>query len=333
LRASPAGEAAPTTSALVAPDRLDTARQVVSSVFVTRTAAPDPLMALLEEAFGVGKHAWPAAAVRPLADALLDAIEGRCHSPRHEARWLNLLGYALRPGFGASLDDARLTRARRLYLAGLAHPGDVQCEAEWLVLWQRVAGGLTAGQQQEMFDRYARQLGVGAVRPKRLGPQIEREGLRLLASLERLPASRRTQVGDHLAARLARAPDDAALLWALGRAGGRKPSYGPANTVVPPADAARWVRTLLAAGAAGPDRVAAVVRLCVCTGDAARDLDDAVRLDAAGWLERAGADARAVARVREPVPEAPEDTVTAFGETLPEGLRLAAPVGRAPAIP
>jgi hypothetical protein len=184
-----------------------------------------------------------------------------------------------------------------------------------------------------MFDRYARQLGVAAPRPKRLALQIEREGLRLLASLERLPASRRTQVGDHLAARLARAPDDAAFLWALGRAGGRKPSYGPANTVVPPADAARWVRALLEAGAAGPDRIAAVVRLCVCTGDAARDLDDAVRLDAAGWLERAGADAHAVARVREPVSDVPEDTVTAFGETLPEGLRLAAPVGGATAIP
>ena len=121
----------------------------------------DTLMAQLEAALGFGKHAWPVSAVRPLADVLLDGADGRQISPRHEARWLNLFGYCLRPGFGATLDEHRMTRARRLYLAGLAFPADVQCQAEWLVLWQRLAGGFTPGQQQELFDRVAAQLGLG----------------------------------------------------------------------------------------------------------------------------------------------------------------------------
>ena len=31
----------------------------------------------------------------------------RALSPQHEARWLNLCGFLLRPGFGAQLDDLR----------------------------------------------------------------------------------------------------------------------------------------------------------------------------------------------------------------------------------
>jgi molecular chaperone DnaK (HSP70) len=332
LRAVPSGREDAGTAAIVESDRLDTARAVLSAVFGDGAASPDPVMAQLEEVFGVAKHSWPVSAVRPLADALLDALDGRRRSPRHEARWLNLLGYALRPGFGATLDEARMVRARRLYLAGLAFPGDIQCEAEWLVLWQRVAGGLTAGQQQEVFDRYARQLGVGAARPRRLGPQIEREGLRLLASLERLTAARRTAVGDHLVGRLAKDQRNAAFLWALGRAGGRVPSYGPANTVVPPADAARWARAVMTMGSTGAEAIATVARLCACTGDPVRDLDDEARRDALEWLVRAGADERLRSRLLEPAPSEDSDGAVAFGETLPEGLRLSGAGGPAPSI-
>jgi molecular chaperone DnaK (HSP70) len=333
LRAAPGSGADTPNTAIVDSERLEAARAAVRAVFADGSASPDPLMAQLEEAFGVAKHGWPAVAVRPLADTLLEAAEGRRRSPRHEARWLNLFGYALRPGFGATLDEARMVWARRLYLGGLAFPSDVQCEAEWLVLWQRVAGGLTAGQQQELFDRYARQLGIGTVRNKRLGPQVEREGLRLLASLERLTAARRRAVGDHLASRLAKDPRNAAWLWALGRAGGRVPSYGPANTVVPPADAARWARAVMAAAHPGVEAVTTVVRLCTCTGDAARDLDEDVRREVAAWLVRAGADQDLRSRVLEPVPLGAGDGAVAFGESLPEGLRLAGDDGAAAAIP
>jgi hypothetical protein len=99
-------------------------------------------MPRLEERLGFARQAWPLGAVRPIADTLLEVPDGRRRSPRHEARWLNLLGYCLRPGFGATRDEWRMTHARRLYLAGPAFAADVQCQAEWLVLWQRIAGGL-----------------------------------------------------------------------------------------------------------------------------------------------------------------------------------------------
>ena len=45
---------------------------------------------------------------------------GRKLSAVHEARWLSMLGYSLRPGYGMALDDWRVGQTRRL-LGGLLH--------------------------------------------------------------------------------------------------------------------------------------------------------------------------------------------------------------------
>jgi hypothetical protein len=306
--------------------------QLVGAVFTpgpgVAGAAPDALMARLEETLGFARQAWPLAAVRPIADALLEAADGRRQSVRHEARWLNLLGYCLRPGFGATLDDWRMTQARRLYLAGLAFPADVQCQAEWLVLWQRIAGGLTPGQQQEIYGRQAALLmPAGGKRPRRLPPQVEREGVRLLASLEHVPARDRRALGNELVARLARDPRNPTLLWAIGRTGARVPLYGPLNTVVDPATAAQWVQRVLELVPPSAERAATVVQLAARTGDAALDLDEAFCASVHDQLVASGTSPAAAVRLVEVLPTSESDRVRAFGERLPEGLRLREPDG------
>ena len=227
---------------------LDVAEALVRETFPAEgegaAGSPETLMARLESTLGLGKHAWPVAAVRPLADVLIASAEGRRISAKHESRWLNLLGYCLRPGFGATLDEHRMTQARRIYLAGVVFAGDVQCQAEWLVLWQRLAGGMTPGQQNELFGRLSAQVGIGGKKPKWQPPQIERETVRLLASLEQVPAPARAQLGDDLIARLRKHRRDASLVWAIGRVGARVPFHGPLNTVVPPSRAQAWATTL-----------------------------------------------------------------------------------------
>jgi len=75
-----------------------------------------------------------------------------------------------------------------------------------------------------------------------------------------------------------------------------------------------------------------LARLCACTGDPVRDLDDEARQDALEWLVRAGADERLRSRLLEPVPSEDSDGAVAFGETLPEGLRLSGAGGPDPSI-
>jgi len=330
LRARPRADAAvddqpERPSALVDPEAVDAAVQLVKALFggVGADATPDTLMSRLEDTLRFAKDAWPLGAVRPLADALLETVAGRGQSPRHEARWLNLLGYCLRPGFGAALDDWRMTQARRLYLGGMAFPNDVQCQAEWFVLWQRVAGGLTPGQQREIFVRYTAFLGIDTgKRPKRLPPQVEREALRLLASLEHLTSRERRALGHDLLTRLRRDPRNASLLWAIGRTGARVPLYGPLNTVVDAGTASEWVKVLLDVAPASPEAVATIVQVAARTGDPARDLDDDLCRHVCDRLVAAGVGSSALIRLVEVQPPSELERARAFGERLPEGLRL-----------
>ena len=147
-----------------------------------RRSPPDALTGELENALGHGSHAWPLPAIRELADVLLDVEAGRRLGPAFEARWLNLTGFCVRPGMGSTLDDWRISQLRKVYAAGLAFPKDIQCQVEWLVLWQRVAAGFSAGQQRELAQRVSGQLGIGLRKAARVNPQIEREGWRVLAA-------------------------------------------------------------------------------------------------------------------------------------------------------
>ncbi len=315
--------------AAVSPDALRAAMELADHVFGPRASgtgptSPDQLPSALEAALGLGRLAWPVHAIRPLADWLLERAEGRTGSPRHEARWLNLLGLCLRPGFGATRDEWRMGQLRRVYLAGLAFPRDVQCQSEWLVLWQRVAGGLTAGQQQEAYQRVAPTLLASLTKKgKRLPPQVERESWRLLASLERLPAATRGALGDELVARLPHHSEAATLWWALGRLGARVPVYGPLNTVVAPSVAERWLARVSDARAVPQSAFPALVDIAAFTQDPARDVDAATRHRLADVLREAGATEDVVVPLVEARRATRADLHRQFGETLPEGLALA----------
>ena len=54
-------------------------------------------------------------------EALMEMEPGRRRSIVHEARWLNLLGYALRPGYGLAVDDWRVAETWRNVHGKLAH--------------------------------------------------------------------------------------------------------------------------------------------------------------------------------------------------------------------
>jgi molecular chaperone DnaK (HSP70) len=285
--------------------------------------APEALTGELEQTLGHGRLAWPIDTIRTLADVLLELAAGRGLSAGHEVRWMNLTGFCVRPGFGSALDPWRVSELRKVYLAGLAFPRDVQCQVEWLVLWQRTAAGFSTGQQRELATRVSGQLGIGQRKPPRLNAQIERESWRVLGGLERLDATHRAALGDDLLERVRRDPRNAAWCWTLGRFGARTPLYGPLNTMVPPAVAERWIDRLLGLKHLTRDAAAAVIQIGARTGDPARDISEAVAEAAVARVRETGVDAAAADALR--VPRAPdrEGASHAFGESLPEGLRLA----------
>jgi hypothetical protein len=307
---------------VVDPDSIATASALVRGLFGgAATLAPEALIGELETIIGHGKLAWPLPVIRALADVLLGTVSGRQRGPAYEVRWLNLAGFCVRPGFGSTLDEWRISELRKVYAAGLAFPKEIQNQVEWLVLWQRVSAGFSAGQQRELALRVSGQLGLGQRKAPRLNPQIEREAWRLLASLERLDAGQRARYGDELAERLRRDPRNGHWLWALSRLGARQPLYGPLNAVVPPPVAERWIEQLLSVKELTADRAQSIAHIGAKTGDPARDVSETTAEAAASRLTAAG-EHETAKHLRVVAESSASEKGRLFGETLPEGLKL-----------
>src|SRR5690606_38549742 len=123
-------------------------RQLLRETFLGDGEGLSKLVAKLEELAELPREAWGIGLLRELADELLACEARRQASPRHEIRWLNLMGYAMRPGFGDPADTVRMREIWKLYFDGPCNPGDAQALTEWWIFWRRVASGLKPGHQQ-----------------------------------------------------------------------------------------------------------------------------------------------------------------------------------------
>jgi hypothetical protein len=285
---------------------------------------------VLEERLEAGKDAWPIDAIRKLWDALWEGRATRSTSQQHEARWLNLSGFLLRPGFGHELDEWRLQQLWRLLSEGLHFPRVVQCRVEWWNMWKRVAGGLSRPQQMELYNQTAPYLVPrlkGRSRDKRsaVGPQELREYWQLLASCERLAAGTRAELGNLLVPLVVKGRATDAEIWALGRFGARAPFAGPLNCVVDRKTVESWVEGLLKVEWSKPEAIGfALVQMARCAGDRERDLDEALRKQLADRLRGLPKGGRAARLVTEHVPLEAQEQNRILDESLPVGLAVRA---------
>lgn len=294
--------------------------------------APEALVKSLEDTLGVGRQKWSLPLARKLADTLLETREGRSLSPQHEGRWLNLLGFCLRPGFGDPADEWRMNEAWKSYLQGMVFPNRASSRLEFWIYLRRVAGGLSAGRQLQVFQELSVPLlGVkktpGRLKfPKRLNPQEETELWMTLASCERLAVEDKVALGRLLLEKIQKKtrPQD---LWALSRLGARVPLYGPLNRVVGGKEAALWLHSLFSLGPSPREALGlTLVQLARFTGDRGRDVPEEDRNKVLAWLEETAQPEhlRELLMNRESVLTR-QDQDWMFGETLPAGLALAGP--------
>ncbi|MGH7200214.1 MAG: Hsp70 family protein, partial [Planctomycetaceae bacterium] len=224
---------------------------------------PEGLAKRLARAIGLGRRDWPTSLLRGVWEMLMDFESGRRKSASHEGRWLNLVGFALRPGYGLAVDDWRVAETWRRLGGKLVHAVPA-CRAEWWILWRRIAGGLSPGQQTALATPLLAQIrtlhkqtttGKGRGAEIASGTHEAAEIWRLLGALELLDLRTKIELGGMLLDLLPKrsmGPVLPALAWSLGRVAARVPVYGPLNGVVPAETVADWLRTLLALGETDP---------------------------------------------------------------------------------
>ena len=294
------------------------------------TGKPAALVRQLSEALAMGRWDWPMPLLRRIWEALFEFQSGREKSPAHEQRWLNLLGFALRPGFGMAVDDWRVTQTWRAVQGRLIHATAASRTESW-ILWRRISGGLSAGQQRAIADPL-----LASVRGLRrrltkgggdfgFTPQESIEMWRLLGAFELLDLALKTELGDlliELKDKRPLKPARDAMTWAVGRIGSRVPVYGPLNQTVPTQHIPRWLTRLMQNTEPRDSDKLAVLQLARRTDDRYRDLPEKLRREVAAWLEDHAAPQHFQELVRHGGSLDREEQGRVMGEALPKGLRI-----------
>ncbi len=309
---------------------LTQAAHVIENAFAVSTRSKTETHAVLSgvakaiaATSGRTKNAWPLTLLRHLADALILAMDGKNQSPEHEKTWLNLMGFTLRPGIGHGFDPERMKQLWKIYKKGPAFANNAQVNAEWWIMWRRVAAGLSPGHQRQFFQDL-----VCRLDPKnknngvKTSPQERREIWMALANMERLNTHDKIRLGNLLCAELnsKSLPQD---FWALSRFGAREPLYGSVDRVVPPKNATPWIETLIKGPWPDPAHpAAALVRMARKTGDRMRDLDDSTLSQIVGFMEANTIPARNYETLMTVMPITRQEETAEFGESLPGGIVL-----------
>ena len=325
---------------------LDAVRATIDG-FGRGEVSPKRLMKELERAADLPRDQWPPTLLRAMWEAAIDLTDAIRTRPGGEPRWLHLLGFALRPGHGVALDDWRAGMTFKRIHGRLKSPQSVDAAR---ILWRRIAGGLTGGQQIAIAEPVLAQRRDGRFD---LSGQSVAEVWRMLAAFERLPPAVRESLARDAAAASPDDPDRVAFDWALARLLARVPTLGGLDTVLPPTVCEAIVPGLLdrfasatahrgtpppspavpdasgggaptgSAASADPLLTLAIVQACRLTGDRFRDVPAALRERAAVALRESGAAEELLPTLESGQPLPVERQAQTLGDSLPPGLTLA----------
>ncbi len=298
----------------------------VEQAFCAKDNAVDDLKGIvkvIEGMVGQKKAHWPLSFLRRVADRLLSIEASRTLSEDHEARWLNLTGFCMRPGFGDAFDTERAVKLWKIYLSGLGSSKTVQNRLEWWIFIRRIAAGLKAGQQRQFYQDTTSLLITAKTNKGSLSPQELIELWMAAGNMERLLVKDKVVLAKALLPQLKPGKKQDRLFWALGRIGARELLYGSADRVVPPSEVSRWVRRVIKQKWKKQDPVQALVAEIVRkTGDRNRDVDSVISAEVSEWFAKTGADAFLIKMVTEKTKMALKERNVQFGERLPAGLVL-----------
>lgn len=235
-------------------DALKQAEDMIEAAFAAKgSEAADGLNRLvkrLEAHFNAKKEEWAPDALRALFTPMIKAADSKKISPAHEERWYNLAGFLLRPGFGAPMDDWRVKEALRVSFGGIHFRGNKNSLINYYVFLRRIAGGMSAGQQLETYNRLKEHI-YGSKKtgdkPFKVSANNQElvELLRMAASFELLPEQDKLQLGNLLKKTIRRDGPNTISVWALARLGARRLVYGGPDCVVKPEIAEGWLGALL----------------------------------------------------------------------------------------
>lgn len=221
---------------------------------------PEKIMEKLEEALALPRQEWPPSLMRKLSEIVLKEAPKRKISELHEARWWNLIGFLLRPGFGYPLDDFRLKELWKIILSDFKAVKSVDVQIQLWICYRRIAGGLNKGQQSQLASELLSSLNDKRSRKEETKADYRySEKLRAIASMELLENSTKVKLGNALMTRIVKGEAVSADFWALGRLGARQLLYGSIANVVSRDNCIDWIHHLLSMPQSNDEQLSFVI--------------------------------------------------------------------------
>ncbi|MBU1344968.1 MAG: hsp70 family protein, partial [Proteobacteria bacterium] len=269
------------------------------------------------------KANWPLSFLRTLADKLIELGNTRGYSAEHEAKWFNLTGFCMRPGFGDAFDEERIRKLWKIYLSGLSFEKIMQNRLEWWIFIRRIAAGMKAGQQRQFFQSISSILLSSRNSTVRLSPQEQVELWMAAGNMERLLVKDKVVLGKALLSQLKPGKKQDNLLWTVSRIGARELLYGSVDRVVPSKQVILWINQILNKSWQKNDPVENMVaQMSRKTGDRTRDIDQESQNRIVQWLHERNAKQIYIKMINEKIKIAIKERSAQFGENLPTGLVL-----------
>lgn len=312
---------------------VQTAMQAMEEVFgESPSVLPKQGAAYLSERIGISRREWNPSLLREMWRFLIEHQGYRKISSEHESRWLNMAGWCLRPGFGLAADDWRVNSTWRSVHNKLLHRTTTNA-SETIVLWRRVSGGFTPGQQRALFqDCWARVRPVltGGSQSQASNTNVAIELMRLIGSLEWLTSEEKSAVAEQILVSFGRKKLEAIhgpLLWTLGRLGSRTPVYATLQQVVGASKVQSWAEKLLGLEDAWCGRNVGMFSLCLMqltrrTEDRYRDVASSLRQRVAARLNELKAPELHIELILRGGGLDQESSESIVGDALPLGFRL-----------
>jgi hypothetical protein len=305
--------------------KIDDALSVMDKIFADASRLPS-IMKILEKTLDLKRKDWPLHVLRALGDHLLKMPYKSFRNSESEARWLNLCGFCLRPGFGDPADELRIKKAWQIWSVGANNPNNPQAVSEWWIFWRRLAPGLGNGHQRTIYETLRKIIfPKDEYSPKaKNGPQAKMEMWRCAASLERLRPEAKMTMGNILADRCDKLA--AHELWALGRLGSRRMFRASIQNVVPAKTSLVWLEKLMDSGSKDKNiseaRLFALSRIAAKTGDRHIDLSRSAIEKVRKELLNVGALDSWLVHLDKAEEETLEEQGKILGDSLPLGLKI-----------
>lgn len=284
---------------------------------------PAKILKRIAVAMDAPPHEWPLPAVRHLAHALFPPPDVSSADPQYLETWFHLAGFFLRPGFGDARDPQMIDLLWKQFgdLGGGQLPRRVVLQI--LILWRRLAPGLSAARQTAL---------LGRCRPKLTHPtRGGGEHIRLAGALERIPADEKTRLARaflHSIDRAARRDgggDTVAWIDSVGRLLNRTPFHAPETHVPSPESVEEAFRILRRHDPAQPPfqgLPTLFLRAARKIENHSLNVPPKPLRSILAFLRKAGVPETRLATLREVIPPRRDERAELYSESLPPGLLL-----------